>query len=574
MSQAVTIGGTTVTGTAVSLSSSATRATGTVSFTVSTPTVVTYTVAKTGSQDPVISWLAVAKTVDLGTVGTLPAGSALPATVTIAGKAAPVTWDRSSAPVAFETLSLTGTATVDGVKTAVTARYEVVPTSPLVYFIDSGVTSGQTSPAYEAVKAASGLRNATADQVSTSGDAWGYLADGATVKTGVDLADKYSTGLWAAAGKPSEYNLPLDPGVYELTAGFNEWWGVTRPMTESVTFTGVDGEQQTVTGPDVTISGTTPHATGKIIFTLHAPATVRYTVAKATTQDPVISWLAVARTGDATTAPGAPANVTATAGDTTAQVNWTAPESDGGTPITGYTVTAEPAGAGCTTTGATGCEVTGLRNGTAYTFTVVAHNELTGSPASAPSNAVTPFWIPRAVVVTGAAQVTIGQRTTLAAGIDPEQADQAVTWLSSNPAVATVSGGVVTGVAYGQVVITATSVAAPQVSASHAVTVLPAGWSATKVYVTGDRVLYQGRVFQAQWWTLGDVPGASPWGAWAEFGAPVGCRVGTYATWTPSWIYTGGEVVQYQGRLWQAKWWTRNQAPGGLYGPWQDLGDC
>ena len=346
-------------------------------------------------------------------------------------------------------------------------------------------------------------------------------------------------------------------------------------MTESVTFTDVNGKQETVTGSDVTISGATPRATGKVTFTLHAPATVRYTVAKATTQDPVISWLAVARTGDTTTAPGAPTNVTAVAGDTTAHVTWSAPASDGGTPITGYTVTAQPGGATCTTTGATQCKVTGLQNGTAYTFTVVAHNELTGSPASAPSAAVTPFWLPKAVVITGAAQVTIGQRTTLVASIDPAQANQAVTWQSSNPAVATVSaGGVVTGVAYGEVVITATSVAAPLVSATRKVVVVPAAWSPTAVYNAGDRVLYDGRVFQAQWWTQGQIPGASPWGPWAEFGAPTGCEAGSHATWMASWVYTGGEIVQYKGHLWQAKWWTRNQAPGDPYGPWQDRGAC
>jgi len=581
MSESVTIGGATVTGSAINLSAGTTRATGTVSFTVTTPTVVTFTVAKTGSQDPVISWLAVAKTVDLGTVGTLAAGSALPATVDVAGAAVPVTWDLAGAArttVAYETLSLTGTATIDGVKTGVAARYEVVPASPLVYFIDSGVTGGQTSPAYAAVKASaagSSLRNATADQVSTADEVWGYVADGANVKTDVDPADKYATGLWAGAGKSSEYRLPLGPGVYELTAGFNEWWGQIRPMTQSVTFTDVKGRQETVTGSDVTISGSAPRATGKVGFTLHAPATVRYTVGKAAAQDPVISWLAVARTGDTTTAPDAPANVTATAGDTTAHVKWSAPASDGGTPITGYTVTAEPGDATCTTTGATECTVTGLTNGTAYTFRVVAHNELAGSPASAPSAAVTPVWLPEAVVIAGPAQVTIGQAAALVATVDPAPANQAVTWQSSNPAVATVSAaGVVTGVAYGQVVITATAVAAPQVSASRAVTVVPAAWSPSAVYNTGDRVLYKGRIFQAQWWTQGQAPDASPWGAWAEFGTPVGCRSGSYTTWTASWTYTGGEVVHYQGRLWQAKWWTRNQAPGDPYGPWKNLGDC
>ena len=113
-----------------------------------------------------------------------------------------------------------------------------------------------------------------------------------------------------------------------------------------------------------------------------------------------------------------------------------------------------------------------------------------------------------------------------------------------------------------------------QVSATRVIAVQPAAWSPTAVYVAGDRVLHDGRVFQAQFWTQGQVPGASPWNAWAELGSTVGCRTGSYATWTASWVYTGGEVVQYQGRLWQAKWWTRNQAPGTPYGPWQELGGC
>ncbi|MCW2524212.1 MAG: Chitinase [Frankiales bacterium] len=32
-------------------------------------------------------------------------------------------------------------------------------------------------------------------------------------------------------------------------------------------------------------------------------------------------------------------------------------------------------------------------------------------------------------------------------------------------------------------------------------------WSAAKIYVAGDRVLYQGGGYQAKWWTQGDVPG-------------------------------------------------------------------
>lgn len=91
----------------------------------------------------------------------------------------------------------------------------------------------------------------------------------------------------------------------------------------------------------------------------------------------------------AATRPDAPTNVVATAGNTQATVSWTASNS-GGSDITGYTVTASGGGGTCTTTGATSCVVTGLTNGTAYTFTVTATNAIGTSNASSASAAVTP----------------------------------------------------------------------------------------------------------------------------------------------------------------------------------------
>lgn len=89
-------------------------------------------------------------------------------------------------------------------------------------------------------------------------------------------------------------------------------------------------------------------------------------------------------------APGAPTIGNVTAGDGQATVTFTAPASNGGNPITGYTVTATPVAApgapGITTQTGAGSPiiVTGLTNGFTYNFSVVATN---GTPGAASGNA-------------------------------------------------------------------------------------------------------------------------------------------------------------------------------------------
>ena len=41
-------------------------------------------------------------------------------------------------------------------------------------------------------------------------------------------------------------------------------------------------------------------------------------------------------------------------------------------------------------------------------------------------------------------------------------------------------------------------------------------YSPTKVYVGGDIVIYNGVKYKAKWWTQGETPGASQWGAWEK----------------------------------------------------------
>ncbi|MGO9027145.1 MAG: beta strand repeat-containing protein, partial [Acidimicrobiales bacterium] len=128
------------------------------------------------------------------------------------------------------------------------------------------------------------------------------------------------------------------------------------------------------------------------------------------------------------TVPGAPTIGTATAGNASATVTWTAPANTGGDPITGYVITPS-SGSPVTVGNVTSDTVTGLTNGTAYTFTVAAINAVGTGAASASSNSVTP-----AVPATVPGAPTIGTAT---AG----NASATVTWT----APASNGGSAITG---------------------------------------------------------------------------------------------------------------------------------
>ena len=110
--------------------------------------------------------------------------------------------------------------------------------------------------------------------------------------------------------------------------------------------------------------------------------------------------------------PGAPTIGAVTPENAEAKVSFTPPASDGGSAITGYTVTS-PTNSSIKTTGKSSpILVKGLTNGTPYTFTVAATNNIGIGPASSPSNPpVTPATKPDAptigTITAGSGQATV-----------------------------------------------------------------------------------------------------------------------------------------------------------------------
>ena len=201
--------------------------------------------------------------------------------------------------------------------------------------------------------------------------------------TSMGLATAYMYGLDAGdglnAGTVQVYGSSYDGNAYSY-----EWVPDAPPLLVAVPnvvgLTEADA-RTAIAGATLTV-GTVTNPGGGGLVTIQSP----------TAGTRVAPGTAVAFTVAAATVPGAPTSVSAVAGDAQATVSFAAPASDGGAAITSYTVTpfigatAQPStiGAGSPVT------VTGLTNGTTYTFTVTATNSVGSGPASGPSNAVTP----------------------------------------------------------------------------------------------------------------------------------------------------------------------------------------
>lgn len=218
----------------------------------------------------------------------------------------PVDWQAlpaSAVQTPYDTATVTGQAGT----TVVTMNVEVVPAS-LRYFVDAaGYVSADTSvttdsPAHAAMVDLLGesLLNEVPDQPYSAQDGWGLMqpigAGAPYVGAKGAVAGPYdktsTTGWWlgGTGGDSIDYAFDLEPGTYDVSLGYREWWGMNRFIQPSVT---VDGA--TTDGAVVELSGSAAVTeTIQVVVEEAGEVTVSSALASGT-QLPVLSWIGVAQ---------------------------------------------------------------------------------------------------------------------------------------------------------------------------------------------------------------------------------------------------------------------------------------
>jgi hypothetical protein len=209
-------------------------------------------------------------------------------------------------------------------------------------------------------------------------------------------APDQSSAAWGSGdnvttGSPPTATLTTTAPDSLVLAVANNWDSSVTPTTPSDQTTTLNGQASVVLNPTDLDTYWVQAKTGPTVTP--GPVTINDTAPSVRYH--MVAWEVLAGSPGPPTAPAAPTGVTAVAGNGSATVSWTAP-SDGGSPITSYTVTPYAGTTALHTTTisgtppATSTTITNLSNGTAYTFTVTATNGIGTGPPSSASNAVTP----------------------------------------------------------------------------------------------------------------------------------------------------------------------------------------
>ena len=317
----------------------------------------------------------------------------------------------------------------------------------------------------------------------------GYLATITSAAENAFITDKLGSDAWIGASDASSENTWLWVTGPESGTEFfygNGGSGSTHTYTYANWNSGEPNNSGTENYAEIYCSSSTPGKWNDLNGTQSLGYVVEYGN----------SYIGLGSSGSATktitiatvTPPGAPAIGTAAAGDGQATVSFSAPASNGGAAIIGYTVTSSPGG--ITATGSSSpITVTGLTNGTAYTFTVTATNSAGTGSASSASNSVTPK-SSQVITFANPGSQTFGTAPTLTA---TASSGLTVTFTSETPDVCSITvDGSLTFLKAGTATITAHQAgdgmyfAAADVSRSFTVNAVVPGAPAIGTAAAGD----------------------------------------------------------------------------------------
>lgn len=99
-------------------------------------------------------------------------------------------------------------------------------------------------------------------------------------------------------------------------------------------------------------------------------------------------------------------------------------------------------------------------------------------------------------------------------------------------------------------------------------------WDEDATYLVGSKVTWHRNVYEAKWWTKGELPDdavldefETPWkliGPVLPGEKPIPVPTlppGTYPDWVGTDVYEAGDRIQFEGIPFEAKWWTQGDSP-------------
>lgn len=224
----------------------------------------------------------------------------LPETVsvtTIGGgtSTAAVNWNTQGISFSGDPYSLvTVKGTVEGTDLQASASVQLIP-EQVEYFIDCNNADSPTLANVKEHSSGTLMNQDSADQAKTAENSWGYTntagADINTFGTTGGVLDPYTNGWYAGSGINISYQLTLPAGAHEISMGCTGWWSMNRAMDVYYSYEG--GEEVKLFDLDA-VKNTPVYAGKKIV--LAEETLVTLTVKKAASDDPILSWISVAKT--------------------------------------------------------------------------------------------------------------------------------------------------------------------------------------------------------------------------------------------------------------------------------------